>query len=106
MAWIKIGERDIINADAIKTIAIQQFRDGSYYVRFSLNDDDSIISIPCDGVEVEKYSGGLDRVDKDFFFSVQDGEGFVSNLNSLREAIRVLARINFDTEMLFYVSSW
>ena len=44
MAWIKIGERDIINADAIKTIAIQQFRDGSYYVRFSLNDDDSIIS--------------------------------------------------------------
>lgn len=44
MAWIKIGERDIINENAIKTIAIQQFRDGTYYVRFSLNDDDSIIS--------------------------------------------------------------
>ena len=83
-----------------------EFDLGSISYAYRYNDDDSITSIPCDGVEVEKYSGGLDRVDKDFFFSVQDGEGFVSNLNSLREAIRVLARINFDTEMLFYVSSW
>lgn len=44
MAWIKIGTRDILNADAIKTIAIQQFRDGSYYIKFSFNDDDSVIS--------------------------------------------------------------
>ena len=79
---------------------------GSINYAYRYNDDNSITSIPCDGVEVEKYSGGLDRVDKDFFFSVQDGEEFVCNLNSLREAIRVLARINFDTEMLFYVSSW
>ena len=83
-----------------------EFDLGSINYAYRYNDDNSITSIPCDGVEVEKYSGGLDRVDKDFFFSVQDGEGFVSNLNSLREAIRVLARINFDTEMLFYVSSW
>ena len=83
-----------------------EFDLGSISYAYRYNDDDSITSIPCDGVEVEKYSGGLDRVDKDFFFSAQDGEGFVSNLNSLREAIRVLARINFDTEMLFYVSSW
>ena len=83
-----------------------EFDLGSINYAYRYNDDNSITSIPCDGVEVEKYSGGLDRVDKDVFFSVQDGEGFVSNLNSLREAIRVLARINFDTEMLFYVSSW
>ena len=83
-----------------------EFDLGSINYAYRYNDDNSITSIPCDGVEVEKYSGGLDRVDKDFFFSVQDGERFVSNLNSLREAIRVLARINFDTEMLFYVSSW
>ena len=44
MAWIKIGERDIINADAIKTIAIQQFRDGSYCIKFAFNGDDSVIS--------------------------------------------------------------
>lgn len=44
MAWIRIGERDVVNADAIKTIAIQQYRDGSYYIRFALNDDDSIMS--------------------------------------------------------------
>ena len=83
-----------------------EFDLGSINYAYRYNDDNSITSIPCDGVKVEKYSGGLDRVDKDFFFSVQDGERFVSNLNSLREAIRVLARINFDTEMLFYVSSW
>ena len=83
-----------------------EFDLGSINYAYRYNDDNSITSIPCDGVEVEKYSGGLDRVDKDFFFSVQDGERFVNNLNSLREAIRVLARINFDTEMLFYVSSW
>lgn len=44
MAWIRIGKRDILNADAIKTIAIQQFRDGSYCVIFSLNGGDSIMS--------------------------------------------------------------
>lgn len=44
MVWIKIGERDIVNAYAIKTIAIQQYRDGTYYIKFSLNDGDSTIS--------------------------------------------------------------
>lgn len=44
MAWIKIGERDVLNANFVKTIAIQQFRDGAYYIRFGLNEDDSVIT--------------------------------------------------------------
>lgn len=44
MAWIKIWEREVLNADAIKTITIQQYRDGMYYIQFSLNGDDSIVS--------------------------------------------------------------
>lgn len=44
MAWIKIGERDVLNANFVKTIAIQQFRDGAYYIRFGLNGDDSVIT--------------------------------------------------------------
>lgn len=44
MAWIKFGERDILNANVVKTIAIQQFRDGAYYIRFYLKGDDSFIT--------------------------------------------------------------
>lgn len=44
MAWIKIGERGVLNANFVKTIAIQQFRDGAYYIRFWLKGDDSIFT--------------------------------------------------------------
>lgn len=44
MAWIKIGERDVLNANFVKTIAIQQFRDGAYYIRFGLNGDEGVIT--------------------------------------------------------------
>lgn len=83
-----------------------EFNLGSINYAYRYNDDGSITSIPCDGVEVEGYSGGLDRVDKDFFFSVKDGGNFIATLNSLRECIKVLADVDFEKEMLFYVSSW
>lgn len=44
MAWIKIGERGVLNANFVKTIAIQQFRDGAYYIRFWLKGDDSVMT--------------------------------------------------------------
>lgn len=42
MAWIKIGEHNILNANTVKTIAIQQFRDGLYYISFYFNGDDNV----------------------------------------------------------------
>lgn len=83
-----------------------EFDLGSINYAYRYNDDDSITSIPCDGVEIEKYSGGIERIDKDFFCSIKDGVNFISSLNSLRDCIKVLADVDFGKEMLFYVSSW
>lgn len=44
MAWIKTGEHNVLNANAVKEISIELFGDGTYYIRFSLNEDDSILS--------------------------------------------------------------
>lgn len=44
MAWIKIGEHDVLNANAVKSIAIHQYRDGLYYIKFSFYECDSILS--------------------------------------------------------------
>ena len=44
MVWIKIGEHDILNANAVKEISIELYRDGTYYIKFSLNKDDNIRS--------------------------------------------------------------
>ena len=44
MAWIKIEEGKIINANAVKHVAIQMYRDVSvsYCIKFYLNGNDNI----------------------------------------------------------------
>lgn len=44
MAWIKIAEGKIINANAVKHVAIQMYRDVSvsYCIKFYLNGNDNI----------------------------------------------------------------
>lgn len=44
MAWIKIGEHNVLNANAVKEISIELYSDGTYYIKFSLNKDDNIRS--------------------------------------------------------------
>lgn len=44
MVWIKIGEHNVLNANAVKEISIELYGDGMYHVRFSLAEDDSIQS--------------------------------------------------------------
>lgn len=44
MAWIKIGEHDVLNANAVKAISIEQHREDMYYIKFSLYECDSILS--------------------------------------------------------------
>lgn len=44
MVWIKTGEHNVLNANAVKEISIEQYRDGTYYIKFSLNKDDNIRS--------------------------------------------------------------
>lgn len=44
MVWVKTGEHNILNANAVKEISIELYRDGTYYIKFSLNEDDNICS--------------------------------------------------------------
>lgn len=44
MVWIKTGEHNVLNANAVKEISIEIYRDGTYYIKFSLNKDDNIRS--------------------------------------------------------------
>lgn len=45
MVWIKTGEHNVLNANAVKEISIELYReDGTYYIKFSLNKDDNIRS--------------------------------------------------------------
>lgn len=44
MVWIKTGEHNVLNANAVKEISIERYRDGTYYIKFSLNKDDNIRS--------------------------------------------------------------
>lgn len=40
----KIGEHNVLNANAIKEISIELYGDGMYHIRFSLIEDSSIAS--------------------------------------------------------------
>lgn len=44
MAWIKIGEHDVLNANAVKAMTIERRREDIYYIRFSLNEGESTLS--------------------------------------------------------------
>lgn len=41
MAWIKIGEHNVLNANRVNEISIELYGDGTYYIKFSFNKDDS-----------------------------------------------------------------
>lgn len=79
---------------------------GTIRYAYRYNDDDTILSIPCDGIEVEHDDSKIVRVDRDCFFTVNDGEEFMSTLITLQECLKMLSTIDFKNEMLFYVSSW
>lgn len=51
MAWIKISTREVLNADTIITITIQQNRAGTYYIKFSLKDGDFACSKSFERIE-------------------------------------------------------
>lgn len=51
MAWIKISTREVLNVETIKTITIQQNRDGTCYIEFSLKDGDSTCSKRFERIE-------------------------------------------------------
>ena len=51
MAWIKISTREVLNVDTIKTITIQQNRDGTCYIKFSLKDGDFTCSKRFERIE-------------------------------------------------------
>lgn len=40
MAWMKIGEHNVLNANRVNEISIELYGDGTYYIKFSFNKDD------------------------------------------------------------------
>lgn len=41
MAWIKIGDYNVLNANKVKEISVELYGDGTYYIKFSFDKNSS-----------------------------------------------------------------